>query len=399
MVRAGAVATNRFQLLLASVLLVMLVAFIVLQGEAEEPRPFDPASSAPTGLRALWLWLEEMAFTVVRNDGATFAIPDTCAVIFVFPNQQPYTPEEATQLAEWVAAGGTLVLVGASPFDQALLDTFLVATEYNSVESTSFASQSQPLLPDLTELVYLSDASTLLDLKPAPAAIPILVTGTGQATLAIQPWQRGIIWHASIHHSFTNELLRYPEQAAIVPALLRHAAPGGRILFDTYHLFGADTSADNHIQTLQDWLYSTALGRSVLFALAVTLLFVMLQGWRLGPPLPTREELRRREAAEYVTAMANLLRRGQQRAFVAAHHKRRLKRTLGRALNVSPDLADSAFLHQVQQADERLSVADVQQLATLFQSLGNPTNEQGLTQAVSQIDPFMARYRRHISGN
>lgn len=398
MARAGSV-TSRFQLLLAIMLLVSLVAFIVLQGEGVAPRPFDPASPAPTGLRALWLWLEAMEFTVARNDGATFTIPDACAVLFVFPNQQPYTPEEATQLAEWVADGGTLVLVGASPFDQALLNTFLVKTESNRVATTAFASQAQPLLPDLAELVYLSDASTLLALGPAPAAIPVLVTGAGQATLAIQPWQHGVIWHASIHHSFTNELLRFPEQAAIVPALLRHTAPGSLILFDTYHLFGADASAGNTIHSLQDWLYSTPLGWSVLFALAITLLFVFLQGWRLGPPLPTREELRRREAAEYVTAMANLLRRGQQRAFVAAHHKRRLKRTLGRALNVSPDLTDATFLRQVQQADERLSAEDVQRLANLFQTLGNPPNEQTLTQTVSQIDPFIARYRRHTNSN
>ena len=111
MARTGS-ASGRFQLMLAVVLLLVLVTFIVIQGEEEAPQPFDPASTAPTGLRALWLWLEALEYTVVRNDGATFAIPDDCAVIFVFPNQQPYTTKEAYQLKHWVAAGGTLVLVG-----------------------------------------------------------------------------------------------------------------------------------------------------------------------------------------------------------------------------------------------------------------------------------------------
>lgn len=399
MARTGAAAINRFQLLLTGILLVVLVIFIVLQGEEEEPRPFDPASPAPTGLRALWLWLETMAFTVARNDGATFVIPDASAVIFVFPNQQPYTPQEATQLAEWVAAGGTLVLVGASPLDQALLDTFQVGIGPTLAEVLVEVAQPQPLLPDLAGPLRLSSAAPTLDLTQAAAAIPVLTTADGQATVALQPWQRGVIWHLSLHHNLTNDILRDPIQATIVPALLRHAVPGSLILFDTYHLFGAQANASSTIRSLQDWLYSTPLGWAVLFALAVTLLFVLLQGWRLGPPLPTQEELRRREAAEYVTAMANLLRRGQQRAFVAAHHKRRLKRTLGRALNVSPDLADTPFLRQVQQANERLSVADVQQLDHLFQTLGNPTSEQALTQAVSQIDPLLARYRQYISGN
>ena len=393
MARTGS-ASGRFQLMLAVVLLLVLVTFIVLQGEEEAPQPFDPASTAPTGLRALWLWLEALEYTVVRNDGATFAIPDDCAVIFVFPTQQPYTLKEAYQLKHWVAAGGTLVLVGPAPLDQALGDAFLVETGASLRELLVDVAQQQPLLPDLDGPIRLSSDAPTLDLSRAPAAIPVLTTTDGQTTLAVQRWQQGVIWHVSLHHNLTNAQLRDPAQATLVPALLRHAAPGSLILFDTYHLFGAAASANSEIRSLQDWLYRTPLGWAVLFALTVTLLFLLLQGRRLGPALPTREELRRREAAEYVTAMANLLRRGQQRAFVAAHHKRRLKRTLGRALNVSPDLADAAFLRQVQQADERLAADEFQHLTTIFQALDNPINEQVLTKTVSQVDPLLTRYRR-----
>ena len=158
--------------------------------------------------------------------------------------------------------------------------------------------------------------------------------------------------------------------------------------------FGPNVTATLEIRSLQDWLYGTALGWATLFVAVVTLLFLALQGLRLGPPLPTREELRRREAAEFVTAMANLLRRGQQRAFVAAHHKRRLKRALGRALNLSPDLADESFLQHVQQVDDRLSAEEKQQLATIFQTLTGKTDEQTLIKTVSQVDPLLARYQR-----
>lgn len=393
MTRTGA-AGGRIQLVLAVVLLLVLVTFIVLQGEEEAPQPFDPASAAPTGLRALWLWLEAMDYTVVRNDGATFAIPDNCAVIFVFPTQQPYTLKEAYQLKHWVATGGTLVLVGPTLLDQALRDTFLVETGAGMSELLVDVTQQQPLLPDLAGPIRLSGDAPILDRSRAPAAIPVLATTDGQTTLAVQRWQQGVIWHASLHHNLTNAQLREPAQATLVPALLRHATAGSVILFDTYHLFGATATADSQIRSLQDWLYRTPLGWALLFALAVTLLFLLLQGQRLGPPLPTREELRRREAAEYVTAMANLLRRGQQRAFVAAHHKRRLKRTLGRALNVSPDLADAAFLRQVQQADARLSVDEGQELTTIFQTLDNPMTEQVLIKTVSQVEPLLTRYRR-----
>jgi hypothetical protein len=387
-------ATGRIQLFLALGLLVVLVAFILLQGEEQAPTPFDPASTAPSGLRALWLWLEAMGYTVERNDGATFAIPPESALLFVYPNQQIYSEEEAEQVRQWVNDGGTLVLVNHTLAENALRSRFPVENGATITALFTDVDQQQPLFPDLAEPIALTDNVPILDLSNAPTAISVLATSEGQTTLALQSLGDGVIWHLSLYHSLVNEQLRDPNQATIVPALLRHVPPGGRIVFDTYHLFGPDATATLEIRSLQDWLYGTALGWATLFVAVVTLLFLALQGLRLGPPLPTREELRRREAAEFVTAMANLLRRGQQRAFVAAHHKRRLKRALGRALNVSPDLADESFLQHIQQVDDRLSAEEKQQLATIFQTLTGTTDEQMLIKTVSKVDPLLARYQR-----
>jgi hypothetical protein len=387
-------ATGRIQLFLALGLLVVLVAFILLQGEEQAPTPFDPASTAPSGLRALWLWLEAMGYTVERNDGTTFAIPPESALLFVYPNQQIYSEEEAEQVRQWVNDGGTLVLVNHTLAENALRSRFPVENGATITALFTDVDQQQPLFPDLAEPIALTDNVPILDLSNAPTAISVLATSEGQTTLALQSLGDGVIWHLSLYHSLVNEQLRDPNQATIVPALLRHVPPGGRIVFDTYHLFGPDATATLEIRSLQDWLYGTALGWATLFVAVVTLLFLALQGLRLGPPLPTREELRRREAAEFVTAMANLLRRGQQRAFVAAHHKRRLKRALGRALNVSPDLADESFLQHIQQVDDRLSAEEKQQLATIFQTLTGTTDEQMLIKTVSKVDPMLARYQR-----
>ncbi|MCE7982758.1 MAG: DUF4350 domain-containing protein [Caldilinea sp. CFX5] len=387
-------ATGRIQLFLALGLLVVLVAFILVQGEEQAPTPFDPSSTAPTGLRALWLWLETMGYTVERNDGATFAIPPESALLFVYPNQQVYSDDEAEQVRRWVNDGGTLVLVGLTLPEEALRTRFPVETGAPVNALFADVDQQQPLFPDLAEPIALTENVPTLDLSNAPTVISILATSDGQTTLALQPLGDGVIWHLSLYHSLTNEQLRDPSQATIVPALLRHVPAGGRIVFDTYHLFGPNLTADLAIRSLQDWVYGTALGWATLFMAVVTLLFLALQGVRLGPPLPTREELRRREAAEFVTAMANLLRRGQQRAFVATHHKRRLKRALGRALNISPDLADDAFLRQVQQVDDRLSTEEKQQLTAIFQTLTGAADESTLIKTISQVDPLLARYQR-----
>jgi len=391
-------SAGRIQLFLALTLLVILVAFALLQGEPNPPRPFDPTSADATGLRALWLWLAEMEFVVERNDGPTFAIPSDSAAIFVFPNQHLYSTEEAKQLQTWVEAGGTLVLIGPAPLDVALIEAFQVAPG-RPIEGMFVAvDPQQPLLPDLAAPIQLGSNPDSLDISEALAALPVLATGNGQVSLAIQHMDQGVVWHLSLGHSLINEQLRDPAQATIVPALLRHVPAGGRVLLDTYHLFGPDTTNSNTITSLQDWLYRTPLGWAVLFGLAVTLLFLLLQGRRLGPPLPASEESRRREGAEYVAAMANLLRRGQQRAFVAEHHKQRLKRTLGRTLNVRPDLDDATFLRQIQHSESTLSPDEGAQVATLLQTLSGKVKEQELTQAVRQMDSLLARYSRKSVG-
>lgn len=387
-------ATSRLQLWLALALLIILVAFTILQGEGSTPPPFDPASAAPDGLRALWLWLEAMEFVVVRNDGDTFAIPTDSAVIFVLPNQHEYSPTEAAMVRAWVAAGGTLVLVGPTAVDEALSDAFLVKAGPPAEALLLEATQGQPLLPDLAAPIQLMGNATTLDLSDAPNALPVLLTADALITLAVQQVEQGVVWHLSPHHSLINEQLRDPAQATIVPALLRHAPPGARVVIDTYHLFGPAAATDNTITSLQDWLYRTTTGWALLFTLGVTLLFLALQGQRLGPPLPVQEGNRRREAAEYVIAMANLLRRSQQRGFVAHHHKQRLKRALGQAFTISPQLDDALFLQQVQQGNNQLSPEQIERLATLLRTLHGQLQERELTQAVSQVDKMLEQYRR-----
>ena len=149
--------TGRIQLFLALGLLVVLVAFILLQGEEQAPTPFDPASTAPTGLHALWLWLEAMGYTVERNDGTTFVIPPESALLFVYPNQQIYSEDEAEQVRQWVNDGGTLVLVNHTLAENALRSRFPV--EYGATITALFTDvdQQQPLFPDLAEPIALTD--------------------------------------------------------------------------------------------------------------------------------------------------------------------------------------------------------------------------------------------------
>lgn len=383
---------SNLQFILSLLLLLMLVVFAALFSGQKTARPYDLDSAGADGLRALRLWLEKMGYSVQRTGGQAFALPDKVDLLFVYPNQEPYSEREATTLSHWVETGHTLVLIGPDEQDEALVNAFGVKSQFDS-QFVNSAAQQQPLLPEAdTTVNALSDLSTLLNLEQAPRAVPFLATRNKTVKIAIQSVGRGVVWHLSLDFLLTNEQLRDKNVAALVPALLRNLPSHGTILFDTYHLYGPDLSGQQNqqIATLQEWLYRTPFGWAILFALGATLLYLILQGHRLGPALPTLTAMRRREAAEYVTAMATLYRRAQQREVVAQHHKQRLKRALGRSLHVNASLPDDEFVQRLQTPEATLNAEDVEAIHQLLTQLEHHPAEGSLVRLAAKVDELLA---------
>lgn len=386
--------TRNLQLIASLLLLSLLIVFALLQGEPAAERAFDLDSAGPGGLRALRLWLEEMGYTVEQTGNQTFTLDAASDLLFVYPNAEPYTEDEARALERWVAAGHTLVLIGLARDETALQSRFGVPLDFGDDLARTVAQQ-QPLLPEAdAELQHDMPASAVLDLTEAPQAVPVLAQTNGP-TVAVQTLGQGTIWFLSLQHTLTNQALGVRDQAMLVPALLRTVPSGGQVLFDTYHLYGparADAQS-GAITSLQDWLYRTPVGWATLFGLGATLLYLFLQGWRLGPALPARNEVRRREAAEYVQAMAALHRRAHQNEAVAHHHKRRLKLNLGRTLRINPTLPDREFVQRLQENDATLSETQVATINHLLHNLDQQPDEGALVRMVAEIDQILTSKR------
>ncbi|MFN8492674.1 MAG: DUF4350 domain-containing protein [Caldilineaceae bacterium] len=383
---------GKLQFSLSLLLLLLLVVFAALFSGQKEARPYDLDSAGADGLRALRLWLGKMGYTVERTGGQAFALPEQVALLFVYPNQEPYSESEATTLSKWVANGHTLVLIGPDSQDEALVNAFGVASQFDS-QFTNTASQQQPLLPEANTTVNtLSDLSTFLNVEQAPRAIPFLATRNKTVKIAVQQVGRGVVWHLSLDFLLTNEQLRDKNVAALMPALLRNVPDHGALLFDTYHLYGPDLNGNlgKQITTLQEWLYRTPFGWAILFAFAAALLYLFLQGRRLGPALPTVTAARRREAAEYVMAMATLYRRAQQREAVAQHHKQRLKRGLGRSLHVNASLLDDEFVQRLQTTEASLSGEEAEAIRQLLTQLEDQPTEGSLVRLAASVDELLA---------
>ena len=376
--------------LIGVVLLVaLLLGVSALGSRPSEPLPFDPDSSADSGLAALDLWLRELGYDVQRTGPLQWTLPDDADLIFVYPNQLSYTEAEARTLRTWVEGGGTLVLVGPHPEDTALEAAFGVRSQPREGFG-QFSSQTQPLVPDGAS-GYTADWSVedaVLDLEDAPAAVPLLQSSAGAVSAAVQNVGGGVVWHLAPGHAFANRGLAVENGGELLPPILRHVPAGGVVIFDTFHQFGLIRMGER-IVTLQDWLYRTPSGWATLFAAAATGLFLLLGGRRLGPPMVTWAERRRREAAEYVEAMALLLQRAGRQEDVAAHQRQRLKRGLARRRPLDPSLDDRTFVERLAYSDPPLPPEQVAEVAQVLQALGGQPTAAQLAALAARVDELI----------
>jgi hypothetical protein len=383
-------ARNNLPLLALGVLAALLLIVSALRTRPAQPPPFDLDSSTETGLRGLDLWLQELGYEVRRTGGLQFRLPQDADLLFVYPNQLSYTAAEADALREWVAEGRTLVLVGPQPEDAELERVFGV----RSKEREGFdliQRQPQPLVPEGGSEYWLewNIDGGVLDLEDAPAAVPMLAIGD-DVTAAVQQVGSGVVWHLASGSAFTNAGLAEQDQGDLLPPLLRRVPAGGVVAFDTYHQFGLSRVGEQ-ILTLQDWLYRTPTGWATLFTVLVGGAFLVLQGRRLGPPVVSRAERRKREAAEYVEAMASLARRAHLRNDVARYQQQRLKRGLSRRRPLDPDLPDELFLQRLAYSEPPLSSQQQAEVGDVLAALSRGPGEQQLVALAARIDQLLGQ--------
>lgn len=367
----------------------LLLIVSALGSRPAQPIPFDLDSSAATGLRALDLWLQDMGYDVRRIGGLQFQLPADADLLFVYPNQLSYTEAEAAVLHDWVAEGHTLVIVGPHPEDRQLERVFGVRSKPRDGFGLT-EQQRQPLVPE-GESAYSTDwnvGSEVLDLEDAPAAVPVLFAENGQVTAAVQQVGSGVVWHLTPGIAFVNHGLAQEDHGQLLPPILRYVPPGGTIAFDTYHQFGVSRVGEQ-IATLQDWLYRTPAGWATFFAFAVFGVFIVLYGRRLGPSVVTKAERRRREAAEYVEAMAALARRAKLGKDVAQYQRQRLKRGLARRRPLDPKLPDRDFVERLAYTEPALPAEQQAEVRQVLDALDRSPNEQQLVTLAAKVDALV----------
>ncbi len=378
---------TRGDALLTIALFTVLVVVLATIQERERPaRPYDLDSGEPQGLLALRLWLEEDGYDVTTTGRRRFALDDDVRLLFVHPGARSFSDADAQTLEAWVEAGNTLVLVGTHNNDRALMQAFDLSPDFAQRSRLRDAQQVLPMLPEAPATITNTVMPGVVSTAGLDTALAVLTSGA-QPTLAVMPLGAGTVWFLSEDYSLTNEELATSGQGYLLPAFVRRVPAGGRVAFDTYHQ--ADVTADLAFSSLQDWLYRTPTGWALLFAAVVLFGALVWQGRRLGPALAPQSENRRREAAEFVTAMANLQRRAHQRAMVAAHHHQRFKAALGARYQVTPDLADDDFVRALATSERPPTPDTLAALREVLAGLRGGSNEAALVQWVARSDEIL----------
>ncbi len=364
--------------LLVGLFLLLLVAAL-LRGNITTGQRFDPDSPEPSGLLLLQEWLREMGYTVTTTGQRRFALSLHQHLLIIYPGEERFTQSEADSFFEWVEAGGTAVIIGHADSKLRRLLNYDTVPGYIGEALT----QRQPLLPEATEPFDRSGRP--FDLTEAPRTVAVLASEKG-SELSVLSRGAGWVWLVSEQLTFTNsELSDDRAQAQLIPVFLRTVPTRGTVVFDTYHLFGPDLlSGAGPIESLKDWLYRTPSGWAAIFLLLLGGGWLLLSGRRLGPPLELKTQGRRREAAEFVVAMAGLQRRARIRDNLAHHQRYRLKQSLGKPWRIRPSLPDAEFLRQLQALNPALGATTAQDSLTQNHSL--PESGPGLSfEEIAQI--------------
>ncbi len=359
------------------------------QRDNSPAQPYSTHSAQDSGAVALALWAEAMGYRTQRIEGLSFDLPGQARVLFIFPNAfavlgTNFSDGDVQAIMGWTERGNTLIVAADSGFGSTRLGKALKADTRRLSAAATTGEIGQPLSGDWAPRGVVIDTSLGLVMERRDYVgylragdLPVLVSFAQG---------RGHVWLTSAPNLFVNSSLRNEGNAALVGAMFGDAPYGSLIAFDEFHL-GLTTASGNAAGPgLTQLLWNTPAGWAFLYTLLVVLVYLFVNGRRLGRPMPMPQMLVRRRPAEYVIAMAHLFRRARKRNMVMRHYHTWLKRRLGKPYGINPDLPDDEFVAALAHFRERLDTSAL--LGTLRALAQERGGEKDLVKLAHQAIQF-----------
>ena len=292
-----------------------ILLFLVLYGlVALESRKVDKGnerrttySAAAGGYKALYLWLDRLNLPVKRWERALNDLPAEASVLVVADPELGPSKGELKSLKQWIANGGTLVLIARQPnlfwsdLGFELKPVFVMQHLQDKKGPLRF--QPGPYTRGIRSLDY-NIHPRLSSSRPQGI---VHVRSAGDGLLMVLDQGKGRVIGLTDPGLFANGSLRNGDDSRLALNLLLTHRGKGELLIDEYHHgYGRATSVLEHLFT------SRALV-PLLQGIFILLVLWVGKGRRFGPPRPLLQD-ERSSSLEYVRAMAQLYQRAKVRA-------------------------------------------------------------------------------------
>jgi hypothetical protein len=317
-------------ILLLVVVGALLASWLQLARDSTRLPAGSSYSYQPDGAAALYLWSESLG-GARRLSSIPWPSNEPVQTLVVVQPELPVEREDQAELDDIARDGGTLVLIGDSPALQVYARDLGVTYEPMQITSTA-DSDAGPIA--VRSRYRLRGTGT-----------PLLTAPNGDVIALRRPYRGGTLIVVATPEVATNSGLRDEQVARFVYRTV--VAPGAVLTFDEAHHTYAPVGESGGPATVDGLLFGTAPGRAVLYGAALTFVFLLLAGRRLGPPLAERGATEtRRTMYEHVQMLAGLYRRAAHLAPIRTAFQRHYQRQAARSV-LSPTraaLLDQAML-------------------------------------------------------
>ena len=264
-------------------------------------------SAAAGGYKALYLWLQELNLPVKRWERTLNDLPaETSVLVMVEPELGP-SKDELKSLKQWVAHGGTFILIAQLPnpfwMDMGFEVEPVFGMQHLQDKQEGLRFQPSPYTQGIKSLNY-NGLSRLSSSRPQGI---VHIRSAGGGLLVVVDEGKGRVMGLADPSLFSNGSLRDGDHARLALNLLLSHRNGGELLIDEYHHgYGRATSVLEH-------LFSSRALIPLLQGIFILLVLWANRGRRFGPPRPLLQE-ERSSSLEHVRAMAQLYQRAKVQA-------------------------------------------------------------------------------------
>jgi|GEM_PF-3333078 hypothetical protein len=348
------------------------------------------------GVRVAWQLLQAEHIPVGRFESPFTDLSSEVGTLFIAePLDRPMTSAETTSLANWVHAGGTLIIVKdsvATPDEMVKLselDAF--QTPANTV-LISPAITEKRVFHDVRRIYYSGDCA--LNLYKTNNIHVLLKHGMD---VYMVEWmsQKGRVYVLSNGVGLTNDCINKADNAILMVNLSRTGAGDGEFDFDEYHHgYGFNDSGQYSL-----WKAIGSPARTIFwYALVVLILYIFNANRRFGAvkELVKPEE---RNITDYVASIASLFQRAKAAEIPVEILYHTLIQTAREKLGADPE-ATPEYLARIGGMQGYWDESAMLAILTRCRSIaeGEKSNEQEMLQLTKSMDEYLNKLERGRDG-